>query len=127
MNSIALTLARYLDPDVATLGTNLFAGRLPDAPDTAIGVRTYGGGAARFIHEMLAPSMETARVQVLTRAASLGDAEELADAAYMRLAALRNREDVWSVEPLESPFDAGRDENDRALVVFNVRASRRRS
>lgn len=122
-------LGTYLAANISgatslTLGTNLFLGRMPDAPDTCVAIFETGGTfPSHTMGGASSPVFERGRVQVVTRAATYstcrtlaGDVwatfEQIADEALTGTRYLR-------VTAVQSPFPTERDSSDRVLIVQN--------
>jgi hypothetical protein len=109
---------------IGDLGVDLFLGSRPDAPDTALTLYQYPGGAPEYIQDSFNPSAESPQIQVVARALKYEDADALASAAWVALSPITNTKlggtYYRSVRPNGSPGTMGRDSNDRVLVFFNV-------
>ena len=106
-----------------TLGTNLFLGRLPDAPDTCVGLIQTGGTAPTDTFGASYPPLETQGLQTLVRAASYATAEALAVDIFKSLQSVEN-ETLTStlylkIEGNQSPFPLERDGQERLVVSCN--------
>src|ERR1051325_6921886 len=108
---------------LGTVGTDLFLGSTPDSPDACVTVREYGGEAPEFT---LGPSVayEQPRIQIVCRAgvADYAAARTKAEAIYRALnvaEATLSATHYLRIEPLQSPFPIGRDENNRWEIAFN--------
>jgi hypothetical protein len=110
---------------VGTPGVDLFQGAMPHEPDAALVLQRYPG-IMNTPERGDPPSVavERPRVQVLARAPHPAQAEARAQAAYRALIRLANQRlgATWYLraEPLQAPFDLGRDDAGRWLVGFNV-------
>lgn len=123
-------LVAYIDAQVAALttGTNLFAARMPDSPDTAVAVAaTPGAPPIQTFGRTLA--MTRPRVQITCRGS-------VAQGGYS--AAHTNATTIWnlfkafvsgtalsgviyqSISPLQDPFLLMRDALDRPIIAFNL-------
>jgi hypothetical protein len=106
-------------------GTTLFANLLPDTPHALVALLPYPGEAGGWRDDQGLPADDAPRFQVNVRDPSETTATTLAKQVH---AALHVRQraigGTWfmAIEPLQSPFLLKRDESDRAVVVFNVRA-----
>jgi len=109
---------------IGVAGTDLFLGSTPDSPDACTTVREYAGEAPE---RTLGPSTayEQPRIQIVCRAgkddyaAARTKAEavyKVIDKAELTLSGVH----YLRIEPLQSPFTIGRDENDRWLIGFNA-------
>lgn len=131
---LAEEIIRHLhSAGVGNIASNLFAGRLPDAPDSALAVIPYGGrepmrafrgGAGQAV-------AERPRFQVLTRSSSLSAALSASYGAMNALDGLGHSSIsavtyLW-IEALESPFVLDRDENERVIIACNYEAVKRLS
>ena len=106
-----------------TLGTNLFLGRLPDSPDTCVGLIQTGGTAPTDTFGTSYPPLETQGLQTLVRAASYATAEALAVDIFKSLQSVEN-ETLTStlylkIEGNQSPFPLERDGQERLVVSCN--------
>lgn len=107
---------------VGTLGTTLFVGTLPEAPDAAVAVLATGGAGPQYTISGTAYSVE--RAQVVVRATSYNAAQTTAAAAYSACLAWRNGVQngtrYLSFTVLQNPFLLGLDDIMRPRFVFNV-------
>lgn len=107
---------------IGTVATDLFKGRMPDAPDTCLAIRALPGQAPLFTHDGF--TYQRPRVQVLARGATYAAAEAKAADAFRVLSRITNGglagRPILRVEPVQSPFELDHDENDRVLYVFNA-------
>ena len=106
-----------------TLGTNLFLGRLPDSPDTCVGLIQTGGLAPTDTYGTSFPPLETQGLQTLVRAASYATGEALAVDVFKSLLSVEN-ETLTStlylkIEANQSPFALERDEQERVVMSCN--------
>ena len=68
------------------LGTNLFLGRLPETPDTCVGIIETGGqSAVEAMGGSSLPAYTRPRVQTIIRAAAYSDASGLAEDIYKKM------------------------------------------
>lgn len=114
---------------IGTVGTDLFLGTLPTAPDNAVAIYETGGLGA--IHAMNPNAgqakVERPRIQVVSRggANSYEAARAVAQKAWLLLDGLPTRtingtQYHWGA-CVQSPFLMGRDEPaNRPLIAFNV-------
>jgi hypothetical protein len=116
----------YLASEIGslTLGTNLFLGRLPDAPDTCVALFEYGGEAPRsLMGGSSTPALEQPRVQVLTRAVAYSAARTLAGQIWTALEEIldENLSGVryHRVAAVQSVFALERDSQDRIILAQN--------
>ena len=113
-----------------TLGTNLFLGRLPDEPDTAVALFETGGEAPVNTMGGGLYEVEQPRLQVLTRGASYSATHALAMSVWLVLEATTN--DTLSatlyyrITAVQSPFPIERDSKDRIVFSQNFRVQRER-
>lgn len=117
-------LGLYLQAQgVGTLGTDLFTGTLPDAPDNAVAIYEYGGvspvstlgpGQAKF---------ERPRIQVLARATTYSAARSKIETVFKLLHGLANTSlssvRYLLVEAVQSPFFMEKDANNRVKLACN--------
>ncbi len=106
-----------------TSGTNLFAGTLPDAPDTAAVVYETGGFFPIHANARADCVIERPRIQVVTRAVQYRTARQLAHNVFTLLDGTRGRT-INSVvyhwiSGVSSPADMNQDGSGRARVVMN--------
>ncbi len=120
---------------IGVFGTDLFAGLMPDTPDSLVALFAYAGGPPEWDHDGPGPAWEVAGLQVQVRNFDLVEAFERADAIYDLLAQVRNRDladaqgrstRYRAVVPLQSPYQLGLDDARRHLVVCNFQAYRSR-
>ena len=109
-----------------TIGTNLFLGRLPDAPDSCVALYQTGGAAPDDQFGSAAPQVERPSVQVRVRADDYATAEALASDVWGVLVLVANQT-LTSTRYLrlavdQSPFPLERDNQDRPVFVFNLEA-----
>lgn len=105
-------------------GTNLFEGRLPDAPDDCAAIFQYAGRSPDYVLNTAVPRRERPALQVLVRARRYQDAEARAYAIWTLLASLSNAtlnttKFYQEIRPLGSPFLLEHDPDDRAVVAAN--------
>lgn len=126
-------LGTYLAATVShtslTLGTNLFLGRLPDTPDTCVGVIETGGQSpVEAMGGSTLPAYTRPRAQLLVRAADYATASGLAEDCFKKLSLIDNESlsGVYylRVEGLQSPFYLDRDGQERAVFSCNYQTSR---
>lgn len=106
-----------------TVGTSLFLGSMPDAPDTCTTIYEYGGMAPEHTlgtdHIIRRP-----RIQVACRG-PVGDyatPRTAADTAYSAMhmgTATLSGTAYYRVEAIDEPFPLERDANDRWIIVCN--------
>lgn len=118
-------LADYLAiQGCGTVGTDLFKGVRPDAPDTLLALYEYTGNMPEYVQSSYAPTWEKPQIQVVARSASYDVARELAGKAWDALAPLTNATlsgtRYRSVRPNGSPALIMRDAHNRSIVGFNV-------
>lgn len=106
-------------------GTTLFAGSLPDQPDSAIAVVPYPGVPPRYTHDGEAASYP--RVQVIVRAATVA-AAETSDAAVAtalaRIASVPLGGTLYQrLTPLSSGALYDRDATGRSVLRRNYEAT----
>ena len=117
---VASDTASYLASNLTgshVVGTDIFAGLLPDTPDTAICLFQTGGGKPDPIE-----SVEYPGLQILVRAPVYTDAWTLANKVFRLLAGTINTT-IGSVvyhhfEAMASPLDAGVDSHGRAIFTL---------
>lgn len=108
-----------------TLGVDLFAGRMPEAPDSLLALDLTGSGAPLYVANVPGVAYEIPIVQVVARDRDYDSAYARAHAAYNRLAPVHGLyvngvyyENIW---PQQSPFVMGYDAADRIHVGFSCR------
>jgi hypothetical protein len=117
---------------IGTVGTDVFYGVLPDTVATGVAVvetggsfslHTMGPGPATTFGAGVA-TVERPRVQVFSRSPTYTTARAKAQDAFNLLDGLRDRtvngrRYLW-IAAVQSPFDLGRDGNDRQQFAFNL-------
>lgn len=121
-------VSRLTSEGVGTFGTNLFWGRLPDSPDTAVAVFEYMGEEA--VHSKGGDEWERPRFQVISRAKSYIDAMTKAEAVYAALndySGTLNGVFYDRIQARQRPFadPSGVDDADRFRVFCNYSARRK--
>ena len=124
-------LGSYLDTQVAslTLGTNLFLGRLPDSPDSAVALYEYAGEIPVSVMGGDAlPILKRPRIQVLSRASTYSASRSQAITVWLVLEGILdqtiNGTLYQRVEALQSVFPLERDTHERSVFVQNYRIIR---
>ena len=106
-----------------TLGTNLFLGRLPDSPDTCVGLVQTAGVAPTDTFGTSFPPVETQGLQVLSRADVYVTAEALGVDIFKSLTAVDNQTLTSTlylkIEATQSPFALERDSQERVVIACN--------
>ncbi len=106
-----------------TLGTNLFLGRLPDAPDTCVTLVQTSGTQPTDTFGASYPPLENQGLQTIVRAASYATAEALAVDVLKSLAAIENATltSTWylKIAAQQSPFALERDTQERMVFSCN--------
>ena len=106
-----------------TLGTNLFLGRLPDSPDTCVGLVQTAGVAPTDTFGTSFPPVETQGLQVLSRADAYVTAEALGVHIFKSLTAVDNQTLTSTlylkIEATQSPFALERDSQERVVIACN--------
>tara|TARA_R100000479_G_C6320102_1_gene177366 strand:+ start:92 stop:496 length:405 start_codon:yes stop_codon:yes gene_type:complete len=106
-----------------TLGTNLFLGRLPDSPDTCVGLVQTAGVAPTDTFGTSFPPVETQGLQVLSRAGAYVTAEALGVDIFKSLTAVDNQTLTSTlylkIEATQSPFALERDTQERVVIACN--------
>ena len=106
-----------------TLGTNLFLGRLPETPDTCVGVIQTAGVAPTDTFGTSFPPLETQGLQTLVRATTYATAEALAVDIMKSLASVDNQTLTSTlylkIEAQQSPFALERDNQERLVMSCN--------
>lgn len=118
---------------VGTLGTTVFAGIAPEAPDVVVVVQEFSPASAIYTMGQAVGSvtMERARVQVMSRALDYVEAESLASRFHKELDGLKNITisgvRYHYIQGLQSkPFPLSRDANDRFRFAANYEVMRER-
>lgn len=106
-----------------TLGTNLFLGRLPESPDTCVGLVQTSGTSPTDTFGTSYPPVENQGLQTLIRASSYATAEALAVDVMKSLSSVEN-ETLTStlylkIEAQQSPFALDRDSQERLVMSCN--------
>lgn len=105
-------------------GVDMFLGKRPDAPDTALILYEYPGLGPEYVQNSFNPSAEIVQLQVVARAKEYQDAHNLAARAWTALAPVTNATlsgtYYRSIRPNGSPGNMGTDSHDRVLVFFNA-------
>jgi hypothetical protein len=113
-----------------TLAVDLFIDSRPDTPDTCVALTTTGGQTPTWVHDSAAVSTELPTFQVLARSKSTTAARDKVHAIYAYLQTLGNSmiNGVFfqRLVPLQTPFNMGRDGNNRWLWVVNFIAEKER-
>jgi hypothetical protein len=124
-------VAVYLQTEgLGTVGTTIFKTQLPDSPDVALVVTTYGGEAPIRTHarNQIDPptiSYEQPRFQIKSRAMKedVMTARDRIQLAYIALSKVKNATinggRYQSIEPQQLPYFLRMDENRRPEYVFN--------
>lgn len=125
-------IAAYLQASsVATRGTDLFLGALPDEPSECWVLYEYPGESGIRTHEQPGIAYEKPRIQVAARAGSYVTGHAMIYSAHDALMLVKNMEldSVWylSIEPLQPPYHLRVDENDRDIFQFNAQVVKRPS
>ena len=106
-----------------TLGTNLFLGRLPETPDTCVGVIQTAGVAPTDTFGTSFPPLETQGLQTLVRATTYATEEALAVDVMKSLASVDNQTLTSTlylkIEAQQSPFALERDNQERLVMSCN--------
>lgn len=117
-------LGAYLatQPGLGPVGTTIFLGWMPDAPDENVTLYEPGGAANIRVRDGLDLGVEQPTIAAITRATTYEAARTLAQNVYMACTGIDNvnmSDAFWLwLQPLHPPIYAGRDSKDR--VTFNV-------
>lgn len=128
--STLVDIATYLDAQQAslTLGTNLFLGRMPDAPDTCVALYEYGGSAPDNTMGGGLPVLQNPSVQIAVRAVLYASAESLISLCWATLESIIDMSLSGTrynrVTAIQSPFVLERDSQDRVIFVQNFNVTR---
>ena len=115
---------------VATQGTDLFLGEMPDTPDACTALYLYAGGPAVQAMGLAAGKsvVDFPRLHVEGRAATLAAAEARVQAVYTKLHNLGpvtiNAREYKHIVALQRPYQLGVDQNERALCACNFELAR---
>lgn len=124
LGDVGTYLAANVTDTTLTLGTNLFLGRLPDSPDTCVGIYETGGNAPTDVFGgNTAPPIENAGLMCHTRASSYSDCQSLAVDIMKTLTKVINEAltgtTYYKIEANQSPFGLERDEQERMIFSCN--------
>ena len=105
-----------------TVGTDLFKGLMPDEPDTCVTIYESPGRAP--VEEMGANSpVERPNLQVISRSGAYATARANSQSVWDLLRTVTEQtlsgKHYLRIQPFQSPFLMGRDENRRVRIVFN--------
>lgn len=109
-----------------TVGTDLFKGLLPTAPDVCMAIHEYGGTEPDMVFHRATIAVEHPRVQVVVRGAphDYATPRAMAELAYRAMAEASAQvvsgTRYLQMRPLQPPFSMGRDEKSRLLIGFNA-------
>ena len=112
------------------LDTSVFVDSMPDTPNTCIGVYGPAGSGPFIALGTTTPSFESPGLQVICRSTSYTTARSNAETVYLHLITKVNTSlgstggssaTYLSIDPLQTPFTLGSDENDRPLFGCNYR------
>lgn len=119
MSSPAEGIKTILDA-VGTLGT-LIVGDLPASPDEIGAIRQYGGLPSEFGFGVVGIKYEHPSIQIIFRGApyDLNTPMTRARTAWATLAAVQPGSTYLIIRPQQSPFQLGRDNNQREEVACN--------
>lgn len=127
MATVIESIAAYLQTNnQGTLGTNMFIGRMPDAPDVSICLYEYEGQAPMENFGAGAFSIEQPRIQIVCRATreDYPTARDKAVAIRDLLAAITEQtisgKRILRVQALGSIVPLGYDTNDRPKFAVNM-------
>jgi hypothetical protein len=126
--TVLTELAAYLETEGhGVVGTSIFIGRMPEAPNTAVALYEYTGLPGTYAHDEATPMVEYPNVQVNVRAADYATGRNLIEAIYTSMH-LSNTDLSGTryllVRPYQAPYYLRRDANERAEFGFNVRVSK---
>lgn len=109
---------------LGVVSSDLFYARMPDQPDDAVCLYEYAGRAPTYVHSGL--SYTSPGLQVVVRSKSYATAKAKIENIFTVLQGLTNitvgDKTYLRVDPQQSPFPMGPDENERhrLAVNFNV-------
>lgn len=112
-----------------TLGTNMFYGRMPDAPDVCIGIYEYEGLQPQETFNDGKFGIEMPRIQIVARASreDYPTARDAAVAARDRLAAVLDQTlsgyRVLRIQAVGGVIPLGYDSNDRPKFAVNLQVT----
>ncbi|MGA9772361.1 MAG: minor capsid protein [Blastocatellia bacterium] len=115
--------------DLGAVGTDIFLGSEPDAPDACVTIREYGGEKSEYT---LGPTVayENPRIQIVCRAKDYLSARTKSEAVHRAVDQAElslTGVHYLRIEPLQPPFPIGRDGNDRFLIAFNCAVMKEQS
>jgi hypothetical protein len=127
LGDLGTFMAANVTDTTLTLGTNLFLGRMPDAPDTCVALYETGGQPPTDVFGAdSAPPIETAGVMCHTRATSYSACQSLAVDIMKTISKVINESlsgtAYYKVQASQSPFALIRDDQDRMLFSCNFTA-----
>jgi len=114
------------------VGTDIFIGskaNLPDSGAAFLTIRATGGAPPLRTQNEIAPTAwRRPTAQLVARALSASDAEDLIELAFLAVQGQRNvfinTIRYMEIEPIQEPFDLGLDSKKRPRHTFNVEGIR---
>ena len=112
---------------IATFGTDLYAGGLPETPEEAVALIETAGREGKHVFGQALPAIEYPRVRIVARGTP-NDYETPRNTieAIYQLLVQRSAETVaggaryLSWDPIQPPYQLGKDKNERWMLGFNV-------
>lgn len=125
MSGVLEEIGAYLEAQsIGVVGQDIFLGRMPDSPASAIALVEYGGAPSDYIQEQAFASWEKPSVQVSVRNADPKLASDTAQLAYRAIDIIRNTTlsgtRYMMGRPIQRPFLLMRDANELTVMVFNA-------
>lgn len=130
-------VADHLIAQGAVASDRVFTGWLPPEPDDVTALRAYGGFPPRMQMGSTPPVGDRPRLQVVCRALDYNAAIATQEAIYDVLVALvdvelphvtqageQSRSRYLSFAPIQTPFGAGVDDNEREMTLCNYDVDR---
>jgi len=122
-------LAANVTDTALTQGTNLFLGRMPEAPDTCVSVyQTAGRAPTDVFGGDTAPPIENPGLMIHVRAVAYSDCQALAEDVMKTLSKVINEAlsgtTYYKVAAVQSPFALDRDDKDRMVFSCNFDVTR---
>lgn len=125
---VSQSTANFVVGPTTTAKTSIWKGQFPQRQvGNAIALFEPGGAPPLYTFSS-SPSLERPSVQVISRSSSYATARSNAKAIYSILAAVKNATISGTaytrITPSQSPFDMGKDPDDRNLISCNYIAEK---